>query len=202
MAIIFRPTGTLDVSTDPSILAEDSDGRTISSGAMQRCKNLRLDDPGVMKCRHGSSQLGTTSANYDITHIVEQGGVRYTFAGREIYRNETLLTGGVQCSTPEFNPAAGQYAADQSVEITCDSPRGAKIYYTINGNDPTEADTLYESAVTVPTFSTLKAVAMRSGFDDSEIASGYYGSTAVDLNTEGGDDLVTETDADDLIGEG
>jgi len=191
--IIFKPLGTLDVATDPSDLPDDG---------MKRCKNLRLDEKGVLKLRDGSFKINTTALVGTMDFVIEQGGHRYILGGKYIYRDETQIAEGVQCSTPEFSPDGGSYGSAQTVTITCDTV-GADIYYTLDGSTPTEADFKYASAITVPLLTTLKAVAVRDGFLDSEIKSSYYTATKIDFVTEtDSDNMWTETDNSDFIGEG
>lgn len=101
MSMLFKQFTTLDVATDPCDLAEtkgsvltNTVGSTIS-GAMQRCKNLRLDQEGVLKTRDGSSKLNSTAMETGAGFIIEQGGYRYAFAGTQIYRNETSISTGL-----------------------------------------------------------------------------------------------------------
>lgn len=96
MTIIFKPNGSLDLATDPTDLPETASGNMIISHAMQRCKNLRIDQTGVAKTRDGSSKISATALGETaIYRIVEQGGVRYAFAGTRIYRNETSIQTGL-----------------------------------------------------------------------------------------------------------
>ena len=93
MSILFRPTGTLDVTTDPSVLPEERDGFNLMSGAMTRCKNFRTDEPGVLKTRDGSTQLNAVAVGETIDLLVVQAGVRYIFTTTPTYyRNETEIT--------------------------------------------------------------------------------------------------------------
>jgi hypothetical protein len=194
VSIIFNPVGILNISADPS---------DISDGDMQRCKNLRMDDMGVLKERHGSYRLNSITLTGTPDFIIEQGGRRYVFAGEYIYRNETQIAEGVSVEAPEFSPTAGEYAAAQSVTITSDTV-GAKIYYTLDGTTPSVASNLYESAVTVALYTTLKAIAIRDGFDDSTVTSGYYSSTTPGtfVTETDADTFQTETDSDTFITEG
>jgi len=182
--IIFKPLGSLDITTDPCDLPDEG---------MQRCKNLRLDENGVLKIRDGSYKLNSTALSGTMDFIIEQGGNRYILGGKYIYKNESLIATGIQCSDPAFSPAAGEYAAAQSVEITSDTV-GATIYYTLDGTTPSEASLKYVSAISVPLYTTVKAVAVRDGFLDSDITVGYYSSTTPGT-------LVTETDASTVITE-
>lgn len=100
MSILWKPNGTLNVATDPSDLPEvkgsalTGDTGSILSEALARCKNLRLDQEGVIKTRFGSSKLNATAIETAIHKIIEQGGIRYTFAGTRIYRSEASIDTG------------------------------------------------------------------------------------------------------------
>jgi hypothetical protein len=93
MPIIFKPYGLLDVSTDPAQLPQTGDEFNIESGALTRCKNLRLNQNGVAKTRDGSSKLNAVAMGAPIGHITEQAGDRYSF-GTSIYKNETSAGSG------------------------------------------------------------------------------------------------------------
>ncbi len=67
---------------------------------------------------------------------------------------------------PTFSVAAGSYYDAQSVVITCATP-GAKIYYTLDGTDPTSSSTEYTSAITISETKTLKAIAINGEYSSS-----------------------------------
>lgn len=97
MPIIFTPTGNLDVSTDPSALPQQILGvSSIMSGAMTRCKNLRINQMGMAKTRDGSTILNSSVlGETGIWRIIEQGGTRYTFSGGSIYSDESSIASGL-----------------------------------------------------------------------------------------------------------
>jgi hypothetical protein len=76
-------------------------------------------------------------------------------------------------STPVFSIAAGAYASSQNVIITSSTP-GATIRYTVDGSTPTSASPVYSGAITVSFSQTVKAVAVKSQYNDSAIASATY----------------------------
>ena len=75
--------------------------------------------------------------------------------------------------TPEFSVASGAVNSGTEVTITC-ATEGAKIYYTTDGSEPTASSTEYTAAISVPAAVTLKAIAVKSGMNDSAVASVSY----------------------------
>ena len=78
-----------------------------------------------------------------------------------------------QVATPTFSPAAGTYSEAQNVTISC-ATSGATIYYTTDGTTPTTSSAQYGSAITVSSTMTVKAIAVKSGMTNSEVASALY----------------------------
>ena len=76
-------------------------------------------------------------------------------------------------ATPAFSVASGEIDSGTSVIITCGT-EGAKIYYTTDGTEPTAESTEYTSAISVTSAITLKAIAVKSGMNDSAVASASY----------------------------
>ena len=79
-----------------------------------------------------------------------------------------------QVATPAFSPLPGTFNVPQSVTLTSATP-DADIYYTLDGSDPDPASaTLYTGAIAVDNSLTIKAIAVKAGWDNSEIASAEY----------------------------
>jgi Legume lectin domain/Chitobiase/beta-hexosaminidase C-terminal domain len=78
-----------------------------------------------------------------------------------------------QVATPTFAPVAGSYASAQSVTINT-TTGSANIYYTTNGTTPSASSTPYGGAINVASTETLKAIAIKSGFFDSNVATAAY----------------------------
>lgn len=78
-----------------------------------------------------------------------------------------------QVATPTFSVAGGNYTEAQNVEISCETA-GASIYYTLDGSDPTAESTPYAGAITISQTTTLKAIAVKDGMDDSYVATATY----------------------------
>lgn len=66
--------------------------------------------------------------------------------------------------------------------ISC-STSGATIYYTTNGNTPTTSSTQYSSPITLSEACTIKAIAVKSGMNNSQVASQSYTPAATDISS-------------------
>jgi hypothetical protein len=75
--------------------------------------------------------------------------------------------------TPTFSPAGGTYASAQSVTLS-DSTAGASIYYTTDGSTPTTSSTQYTGAISVGSTTTIKAIAVAAGYNNSAVGSAAY----------------------------
>ena len=76
-------------------------------------------------------------------------------------------------ATPTFSPVAGAYTSSQSVTISS-STSGASIYYTTDGTTPTTSSTLYSGPVTVASSGAINAIAVKTGFINSGVATASY----------------------------
>ena len=78
------------------------------------------------------------------------------------------------CATPTFSPAAGTYTEAQNVTIST-TTSGASIYYTTDGSTPSASNgTLYTGAINVSETTTIKAIAVKTGNNDSQVAEATY----------------------------
>lgn len=112
-------------------------------------------------------KAGLEVGNYSGNVTISSGDITKTIA----------LSGTVDAlpmaATPTFSPVAGTYMSEQSVTISCETANAA-IYYTLDGSDPTENSTLYSAPITVSETTTIKAIAVASGYDNSTIAEATY----------------------------
>ena len=140
-----------------------------------------------------SNFLGTwtgSSSSVQFSNNASSGNAR-------IYRVVVTVNDGGStpvetCATPTFSPAAGTYTEAQDVTITT-TTSGASIYYTTDNSTPSASNgTLYTGAIDVSETTTIKAIAVKTGNNDSQVAEATYTIEA------GGSTIyrkVTSTDA-------
>ena len=75
-------------------------------------------------------------------------------------------------AAPTASPAAGTYNEAQNVTLT--SEQGAEIYYTLDGSAPSVSSTKYTEAIPVSANTTIKAIAVKNGWDNSAAATLEY----------------------------
>ena len=100
-----------------------------------------------------------------------------------------------QVATPTFNPAQGEYTEAQNVTITC-ATVDATIHYTTDGTEPTAESAIYSEAIAVGETMTIKAIAMKEGMTNSEIAIATY---TINIPSGEGTTFVKVTAADQLV---
>jgi len=74
---------------------------------------------------------------------------------------------------PVFSVATGTYTSTQTVSIT-DGTAGTTIHYTTNGTTPTASSAVYSGPITVTATETLEAIAVKTGYTNSPVASAVY----------------------------
>lgn len=76
-------------------------------------------------------------------------------------------------ATPTFTPEAGSYQSTQYVDIGCTTD-GAIIYYTTDGSAPDAESEVFVESIEVANDMIIKAIAMKEGMLDSDIAEASY----------------------------
>ena len=157
----FSPAaGSYSSSTVTVSLADATPGATIyytTNGATPSTSSSKYSSPL------------TLSANTTIQAIAAASG----------YTNSAVAsaTYGVTAPSPTFSVAAGNYTSTQTVSLS-DTIPGASIYYTTNGSTPTTGSSLYSTPISVSATTTIQAIAVASGYNNSAVASATYTITA------------------------
>ncbi len=122
------------------------------------------------------------SQDYDAVEVPEGEG--FTVTGFVSVYNNTmqlipvLIEGGKvmeTVATPVFNPESGaELKAGEKITITTET-EGAEIRYTTDGTEPTAESTLYtEEGIEFTEDVTIKAIAVKEGMLDSDVATASY----------------------------
>lgn len=127
------------------------------------------------------NSLKNPSANQLITNNGLASSVKIGGTTINSTSDSTLVTDAVKNITPiapvtapVFQPAGGTYSQDVSVIITTATP-GATIRYTIDGSVPSAiSGNIYSGPIAIYNTTTVKAVAVKSGYADSTVVSALY----------------------------
>lgn len=84
----------------------------------------------------------------------------------------TTEDGAVSVAAPTFSLEGGTYTTPQTLTLTADE--GCKIYYTNDGSTPSNNSTLYTTAITINTTTTIKAIAYDANNNASSVVSMTY----------------------------
>ena len=179
--------------------ATSGDGTSIPGYNAFVITNVGVSNRSFAFRKYNSGELYEKFAPYS-NSASNMGGTNYFFY-MDIFVKSSEVTPVV--SLPTFNPVGGDYTTTQNVSISCETD-GATIYYTINGDNPTEESEIYSSPIEVSATTTIKAFAKKDGMLDSGIANATYNiiETVTVSFYENGDLLETMSVAKgDEIGE-
>lgn len=214
--VCVNQTARINLSGAPVVRNNTAGGQADNVSLMKNSDNIaRINVNGELKV---SSPIGVTMKEFqsasrtftDFTGVFTDG-YSSANAGKDpadyfssdnpaylvgLSAGEAML-GTSKVASPTFSPAAGTYDEQQNVSLSCGT-EGATIYYTTDGKDPTAGSTKYDSTKPIPVTRnmTVKAIAVREGMFDSEMASAEYVITAYTLvyDANGGTgDMESET---------
>lgn len=107
-----------------------------------------------------------------------------TWEVKNLYVKAKTDKAPVVIEAPVFTPKEGTYMDKVSVSIA--AAEGLKIYYTLDGSEPTTASTLYEAAFDLTETTTVKAIAVDAEGNASPVAKAMYTIKATPVAPENG----------------
>ena len=187
--------------------ASEATASITSSGVTFTAPKLTLGNASSVT--YNSTEPSVATVESDGTVNVYAAGttqIQAIFAGDATYKPSTkeytlTVTDAREIvATPTFNPSAGEVVTNTVVTISS-ATQGATIYYTTDGSEPTTASTKGAS-VTITEDLTIKAIAVKDGYKDSEVASAAYIVTVPTVGSGTKDDPYTAGDILDKYPEG
>lgn len=117
------------------------------------------------------SATGTVSVSGDYKYVGVRAnnGAVYLSSIEFTWNTSTAPT----AAAPTFDPVGGTYIGAQDITISS-ATEDAIIYYTLDGNTPTTASTKYTGPISISENKTLKAIATKSGMNNSAVISADY----------------------------
>jgi pimeloyl-ACP methyl ester carboxylesterase len=152
-----------------SAVVEPASGTAVPSGSVV----FTVDESPVATVQldgTGKATYSTSSLSVSQHYVLASYSGSNTFAQSADSLTETI-TGPT--ATPVITPASGTYAVSQTVSIA-DPTAGATIYYTLDGSTPTTASTVYGVPFTIPSTTTVKAMAVAASDTQSAVAAAEY----------------------------
>jgi len=150
-----------------------------SGASASTVQNIFVGDDAV-----STATTGVTGENiYLIDEEYREAGTQYTLKvtsnhNTQITKIEIFYAGAAgACSTPSIS-GTDQFFASTTVTLTC-STTGASIYYTLDGTTPSASSLPYSEPFEITATTTVKAIAIKDGLDDSEVEERVFTQATV-----------------------
>lgn len=162
----------LDFETEAGAMWVINEGKTITSNV------LKIGTSGFGSYSSYQLFIGSTNNIEEMTSLflVEED----TFIPGIIEIPQNLLSSpeyyfGIKLSgseplISEAIPNSAQVVTSKSVQISCSTP-SSRIYYTIDNTEPSSNSNLYSSPFSANIGATIKAIGIKEGYLDSDIAT-------------------------------
>ena len=151
---------------------------TISSNGKKRLTDMTVN---TGTCVSNGADTWTVVWNGEASSVTFTVGATSTLgtesgAGRLAFSAMEVTTGGAgieRSAEPVISPEETTFS-DEGVAVTISAAAGAKIYYTLDGTNPTEESDLYVAPIALTETTTVKAIAIEEGKSASAVAEKKY----------------------------
>ena len=171
--------GTMTLSTTDGTNLENIVFTIPSSGNGQTRMGAITTSTGEVVLDKTAWTLTWTGNASEVTFTVSnkaEWGTETGKAGRFVVSAMEVTTGGAgieRSETPVISPEETTFS-DEGVAVTISAAAGAKIYYTLDGTNPTEESDLYVAPIALTETTTVKAIAIEEGKSASDVAEKKY----------------------------
>ena len=152
---------------------------SVTEGTYSETKSVELscatDDATIYYTTNGDDPT-TSSTEYTGTAIAVNATTTIkAFAVKDGLDDSEIAsaTYTLKCATPTISLDAGAIFYGTETSISC-STVGASIHYSADGTTPTSSSTTYSSPIAITSAQTIKAIAVKDGWDDSDVISAAY----------------------------
>ncbi len=172
-ALVLRKISTGDTLDIFGVVGQDPGAAWTADGGFSTVNKTLVRKPTVVSGITTNPAISTPLVTTDFVTL----GTEWLLYAQDTITDLGMHTfnpgGGEMAETPMFDPAGGAYINPINVSITSDTP-SASIYYTTNGDIPTDSSTLYTAPIAISSNTTLKAIAYKDGYLPSSVASATY----------------------------
>ena len=154
---------TLNVNGKPAAFTVESATEYAPGGAA-------LTRSVILRPTSGALNLGDTV-------VVNVDSTAENYAGTTLrasrFTQALSVVATPQAAKPTATVGSGKVAANTSVELKTGTD-DARIFYTTDGSDPSTSSKLYTGPILIAATTTIKAIAVKAGMKNSEIATFIY----------------------------
>lgn len=140
----------------------------------ERINEMEKSDYWTFNIDYKQAPLGTATCGPGVLdkYVIKNKQYEYTirlrpFVGNDIkdeqLYEQNVFADFVKVATPKFNTDSKRFDDVMNVTLTCDTPN-AKIYYTLDGSEPTKKSKLYTKPFAISESVTLKVKAFAKDY--------------------------------------
>lgn len=136
-------------------------------------KNTLTSGSGAAVAGSISCEFAQPQSIKDIVLVAVPSSTSKTIRMSTYEITEAVATNKV--ATPTFEPIDGTTFAESLIVKAASATEGATIHYTTNSDEPTvDSDVLTEAGITITETTTVKAIAVKEGLDNSSVVTATY----------------------------
>lgn len=186
-------TATYTIKEEPKpklVLSASPSGGQVSAGTKvtltAKANGSSVSGCDIYYTTNGSTPSRNNGTKYSSGITINNACTLKAIAYKSGYEDSDVLTVTYTIKeTPKpklvlsASPSGGQVSAGTTVTLTAKADgstvSGCDIYFTTNGTTPSKSNgTKYSSSITINSACTLKAIAYKSGYEDSEVLTATY----------------------------
>ena len=163
-----------------TIKAPESPTFNVEEGAVARNTVVTISSRAgttIFYTTNGDDAESGTNANSNSVEVSINEGMTIKAIAKDPLDKKSSETSATftiaQVAKPTFSVAAGVVSKGTQLTINT-ATEGATIYYTLDGTAPTSNSTVYNGYVVIGKVQTVKAIALKENYIDSEVMSAAY----------------------------